>query len=129
VSFTVGPGTARLIRNGQEVAPLVVADTPAERRRGLLGSTQLDGALWLQPCSSVHCVGMRYPIDVALLDRHGRVLRIRTLRPGRLTLPSPRVRAVVEAPAGAFTHWSIHPGDTLTVEPTPGIQQGTARAS
>ncbi len=109
-----GPGEQRLLRNGLDVAPLVVARTAADRRRGLLGSTALEGALWLQPCASVHCVGMRYPIDVALLDRRGRVLRTRTLRPGRMTMPSPRVRTVVEAPAGALARWSVRPGDTLS---------------
>jgi len=112
-----GPGSRRLLRNGEDVAALTVAGTAAERRRGLLGSTALAGALWLQPCSSVHCVGMRYPIDVALLDRRGRVLRVRTLGPGAMTLPSPRVRAVVEAPAGALARWAVRPGDRLAAGP------------
>jgi uncharacterized membrane protein (UPF0127 family) len=113
-----GPGSRQLFCNGQPVAPLVIAETSGERRRGLLGSDRLEGAVWLQPCSSVHCVGMRYAIDVALLDRRGRVLRIVTLRPGRMTLPSLRVRIVVEAPAGSFTEWGIHPGDVLSTDPS-----------
>src|SRR3954454_22008295 len=84
-----GPGPAVLMCDGTPVAPLVVADTRATRRRGLLGSDSLAGALWLGPCSSVHCVGMRYPIDVALVDRRGRVRKVATLPPGRMTLPSP----------------------------------------
>ncbi|NLT55766.1 MAG: DUF192 domain-containing protein [Actinomycetales bacterium] len=111
---TCGPGVGLLLREGREIAPLVVAATAAERRRGLLGTDALVGALWLQPCSSVHCVGMRYPIDVALLNRRGRVLAVRTLRPGRMTMPSPRVRAVVEAPAGAMAEWGIRRGDVLS---------------
>jgi len=71
--------------------------------------------LWLQPCSSVHCIGMRYPIDVALLGRGGRVLRVRTLAPGAFTWPSPRVRAVVEAPAGVMADWGIGPGQVLKI--------------
>jgi uncharacterized membrane protein (UPF0127 family) len=110
-----GPGPARLLVDGQDVAPLLVPASGPERRRGLLGTDRLEGALWLQPCGSVHCVGMRYPIDVALLDRRGRVLAARTLRPGRLTWPSPRVRAVVEAPAGAFGQWSVRRGAVLSV--------------
>ena len=108
-----GPGPERLLVDGRPVAPLLRPATRAERRRGLLGSTALEGALWLEPCSSVHCVGMQYAIDVALLDRRGRVRAVRTLRPGRMTWPSPLVRTVVEAPAGALATWGVHPGSTL----------------
>jgi uncharacterized membrane protein (UPF0127 family) len=37
---------------------------------------------------------MRFPIDVAYLDRGLRVIAVRTMRPGRLGLP--RVQVVVE---------------------------------
>ena len=111
----MGPGPDRLIIDGVPVAPATVARSRAERRRGLLGTDSLQGALWLQPCSSVHCVGMRYPIDVALLGRGGRVLRVRTLAPGAFTWPSPRVRAVVEAPAGEMARWGVRPGRILKI--------------
>lgn len=114
-----GPGPHRLQVDGRDVAPVEVPGTGAERRRGLLGTDRLEGALWLQPCGSVHCIGMRYPIDVALLDRRGRVLRLRLLRPGRLTWPSLRVRTVVEAPAGAFGRWGVRRGSVLTVLRVP----------
>lgn len=110
-----GPGPHDLLVDGRPAAPLLVAETAADRRRGLLGSDRLEGALWLHPCGSVHCVGMRYAIDVALLDRRGRVRRVRTLRPGRMTLPSPLVRTVVEAPAGALAGWGVRPGSVLSV--------------
>lgn len=41
---------------------------------------------------------MRYPIDVLLLDDGWRVLRVVTMRPGRLLLPRRRVRHVLELP-------------------------------
>jgi uncharacterized membrane protein (UPF0127 family) len=109
-----GPGAAILLSDGNPVSPLVIASTRAARRRGLLGTDRLEGALWLHPCSSVHCIGMRYVIDVALLNRQGRVLRVRTLRPGRLTGPSWRVRTVVEAPAGALAEWGVSEGSLLS---------------
>lgn len=112
-----GPGASRLRVDGRPVAPVHVATGWNERRRGLLGTDRLEGALWLQPCSSVHCIGMRYAIDVALLDRRGTVRRVRTLAPGRLTVPSPRVRAIVEAPAGAMREWGITAGQTLSATP------------
>lgn len=112
-SIVFGPGMRQLIVEGRSALPLTVADTAAQRRRGLLGSDRLEGALWLQPCSSVHTFGMRYAIDVALLDRRGRVLRVRHLRPGRMTMPSWRVRVVVEAPPGALEACGVRPGVVL----------------
>ena len=64
-----GPGPHALLCDGRRVAALAVADTTATRRRGLLGTSAVDGALWITRCPSVHMVGMRYPIDVAVVDR------------------------------------------------------------
>jgi uncharacterized membrane protein (UPF0127 family) len=116
MSLTFGPGPDLLEVDGVAVCPVLVARSRPERRRGLLGSDALEGALWLHPCSSVHCFGMRYAIDVGLLDRRGRVLTVRTLRPGGLTMPSIRVRTVVEAPAGMLEIWGIRPGCLLSVK-------------
>ncbi len=56
------------------------------RARGLLGGPplELDEALLIAPCSSIHTFGMRYPIDVVFLDRNARVVRVwpRCLRDG-----------------------------------------------
>ena len=39
----------------------------------------------LTPCSEIHTIGMRYPIDALYLDQQGRVLRIdASLKPGRI---------------------------------------------
>ena len=76
--------------------------TRAERTRGLLGRSGLapNEGLLLRRCRSVHTLGMRFPIDVLLFDGRGRVLRIVAMRPGRLLLPRPRVRHIVEVAAG-----------------------------
>lgn len=110
----VGPGKNVLLVDGRPVCPLLLLTSRAERRRGLLGSSSVEGAVWFSPCSSVHCMGMAYPIDVALLDRRGRVLAVRTLAPGRMTAPSLRVRTVVEAAAGAMAGWGVVPGVVLS---------------
>jgi hypothetical protein len=103
----------RLLVDGTAVAALEVADTARTRRRGLLGRDGLDGALWLRPCGQVHSVRMRFPIDVAHLDRDGVVLRVVTLRPGRLGPVVLRGRSVVEAEAGRFAEWGVRPGVRL----------------
>lgn len=113
---TFGPGPDRLLVDGRDVAPLTVARTPAEVRRGLLGTDALVGALWLTRCPSVHMVGMRYPIDVAVVGRTGRVLATRTLRPWwGGTWPLPGRRETLEAPEGALARWAVREGSVLSV--------------
>jgi uncharacterized protein len=113
-----GPGLDTLVVDGKPVAPLAVARTGRQRRRGLLGTDSVDGALWITRCPSVHMVGMRYPIDVAVLDRHGVVLFTATLRPGwRLTRPRLRATATVECTAGSLRRWGVRKGSHLSIGP------------
>jgi len=53
---------------------------------------------------------MRFPIDVAYLDRHLRVIAVRTMKPGRLGLPRLRSRHVLEAEAGVMEGWGVRVG-------------------
>ncbi len=112
-----GPGGQRLMCDGREIATVEVADTTAARRRGLLGTDGIDGALWITRCPSVHMMGMRYPIDVAVVDRSGRVLLVATLKPWTgMTRFRWRASATVEAAAGSMEHWGVRPGSVLTRE-------------
>lgn len=113
--FPAGPAT--LLVDGRPVAPVTVARTHRDRGRGLLGTDAVDGALWLVGASSVHMMGMRYPIDVAVLDEQGRVLHLGTLRPWTgVTRPRRAGRAVVEAAAGSMAAWRVSLGAVLSVE-------------
>ncbi|AZM57861.1 DUF192 domain-containing protein [Streptomyces sp. WAC 01529] len=95
--------------------PLEIADSARARRRGLLGRAGVAGALLLTPASGVHTVGMRFAVDVAYLDRELRVLAVRTMRPGRIGLPRPRARHVIEAEAGAMAGWGVRRGARIVV--------------
>ncbi|MET8951666.1 DUF192 domain-containing protein [Streptomyces sp. NPDC004393] len=90
--------------------PLEVARSASDRRRGLLGRDGIEGALLLSPASAVHTLGMRFAIDVAYLDRDLRVVAVRTMRPGRIGLPRPWARHVLEAEAGAMERWGVRRG-------------------
>jgi uncharacterized membrane protein (UPF0127 family) len=107
---------AWLVRGGDVLCSLEVASAPAERVRGLLGRDGVDGALLLTHCRSVHTLGMRFPIDVAFLNRQGRVVAVvapmRRWRLGRTRL---RASQVLEAEAGAFERWRLAVGDVLEV--------------
>ncbi|WP_433340734.1 DUF192 domain-containing protein [Streptomyces sp. CA-253872] len=109
--------------------PLEVARTARERGRGLLGRDTVRGALLLSPASAVHTLGMRFAIDVAFLDREWRVRSVRTMRPGRLGLPRPWARHVLEAEAGAMTRWGLAPGARITVEDAGSGGNGEAAGS
>jgi len=95
--------------------PLEVARSARARRRGLLGRDGIEGALLLSPARSVHTLGMRFAIDVAYLDRKLRVMAVRTMRPGRIGLPRPRARHVLEAEAGAMERWGLRRGARVVV--------------
>ena len=55
-----------------------IADRFWSRALGLLVGKPLDLAegLLIAPCSSIHTLGMRYPIDVVFLDRDAHVVRV-----------------------------------------------------
>jgi uncharacterized protein len=105
--------------DGKEVALLEVAPTRRDRARGLLGRDGIDGALLLVPAASVHTIGMRFPIDVALCTRSLEVVAVRTLVPWRATRPRLGARVVLEAEAGAFERWGLHPGGQLSISEWP----------
>lgn len=104
-----------LLRDGEVLAALEVAETFSERSRGLLGRPGIAGALLLRPARSVHSMGMQFTIDVAFCDRELVVRRTICLPPGRVTLPRLRSGCVIEAESGAFDRWRLRPGDRLEV--------------
>jgi uncharacterized membrane protein (UPF0127 family) len=92
-----------------------LATTRSARRRGLLGRDSIDGVLVLRPCRQVHTIGMRFPIDVAFCARDGRVLRVVTMPPGRVSRMVWRSRFVVEAAAGSFEALGVRRGSIVIV--------------
>ena len=111
---------AWLIREGEVLSALDVADSLAARLRGLRGRDGVEGALLLRPCRSVHTLGMRFPIDVAFCRRAGDetfvVLRVVEMRRWRVGLPRVRATCVIEAERGAFARWRLQPGDELEIK-------------
>ena len=74
----------------------VVASSPLLRLRGLAGRRPDSTVMVFPRCRDVHALTMRHPLDVAFLDRRGRVIAVH-----RLVLPGARLRcgrawAVVE---------------------------------
>jgi hypothetical protein len=105
--------TAWLLRDGDVLAAAEVASTYSAKARGLLGRSGYEGALVLKGTRSVHTIGMRFPIDVAFLDRELAVLDVVHLPPWRMAMPRRRCRSVLEAEAGSFERWRLRAGDRL----------------
>ncbi len=102
------------------VARLQVADSFGSRLLGLQFRRALPphAALLLVPCRSLHTCFVRFPLDVAFLDRHGSVLHIRrNLRPWRLAFAPQDTYAILEMLAGSM---DLQPGESLRLASPDG---------
>jgi uncharacterized membrane protein (UPF0127 family) len=108
---------AWLIREGDVLAALDVANSHRSRLVGLLGKDGFEGALLLRPSRSVHTLGMRFPIDVAFCDSEMRVIDVLApMHQHRFGRPRWSARMVIEAEAGAFDRWQLRVGDRLEIK-------------
>jgi len=115
-----------LFRDDVPIAPVEVARTHAQRRRGLLGRDPMPEVLVIA-ATSVHTIGMRESLDVAFCRAHPgrpvgaidrlpvelRVGAVATIPPGRVSRPRWRERIVLEAPTGAWRRLGVRAGDRL----------------
>ncbi|HET9839525.1 MAG TPA: DUF192 domain-containing protein [Candidatus Angelobacter sp.] len=97
-----------------------IADTGLTRIVGLLGERELpagDGLLIL-PSQGIHTWGMRFPIDVVVLDGGWNVLALRRrMRAFRMTRIFWKAAAVLELPPGMLDSTATAVGDTLAFQP------------
>lgn len=92
------------------VLHVVLASGVLGRSLGLL-TTDQPYALLIKTRFGIHTLGMRFPIDVIVLDAMHRIVKIRkTLRPGNIFLWHPRFDTVVELPAGTIEQKKLRVG-------------------
>jgi hypothetical protein len=109
-----------LLRDGDVVCALEMAETPAEGRI-LRKRPGCDGALHVDGVHSLHTAGMTFPIDVAFLSVDCTVLRVAHLKPWRLALGGRGTQSALAMGAGSLERWSVHVGDQLELrEARPG---------
>ena len=99
---------------------LIAAFDSSSRRTGLLrhGAMPAGTAMIIAPSNAIHTFFMQFPIDVAFVDRDGRVRKQRdAVRPWRIAAAL-RAYAVIELPEGALRATHTVVGDTLLVQPS-----------
>ena len=106
-----------------------MADSLAARLRGFLFRRRpvFGEGLFMAPCKGVHMYGMRFSLDVLMLDRGGVVVALHAdLPPGQRTPVYPSATYALELPAGAIQATGTVVGDRLTWKPAstllPNIQ-------
>jgi len=100
------------------------ADSGWERMRGLLGRSKKQfpagKGLWLVPANSIHTIGMSFPIDVAYLDKAGRVIRLyHSLPPFRVAAIKFKTHSILELPAGTLARTRTEVGDIFEFRKLP----------
>jgi len=101
-----------------------VAGTSEARRRGLLGRTGLEAGtgLWLVPCEWVHMFGMKFAIDIVVLDKNDVVVGVQeALRPGWIGKLFWGAHSTLELPVGAIRASSTAKGDRIAWEEDGGV--------
>ena len=113
-------------RNQELGSRIGLADGWLTRLRGMLGRPVPDRGegLLLTPCRSVHMYGMRYPLDVAFLDRSGAVVAIYpSLAPGSRPRGHRKGVHALELPAGTLAQSGTAVGDLLVWSEIPDDQR------
>ena len=113
-----------LLRDGDVVCALELADSPAERG-ALRGRPGCEGALHVDGVRAVHTAGMKFTIDVAFLSTDLTVVRVARLKPWRLAMGGRSARSVVETEAGSLERWGVRLGDQLEMRIVPNGTNGT----
>lgn len=98
------------------VGNLTVADSIFSRMKGLLGRDVLSKGegLWIRPCKGVHTFGMKFAIDVIILNREQCVIAIMNeLKPNRMTAIYYSAATVLELPAATARDAQLSVGDVI----------------
>lgn len=116
--------TLSLLRGSTCLVPHVLhARYWHQRLFGLLALPRLTEGhgLLIEPCASIHTLGMRYPLDLLFLSRGNQVLGWReNLAPWRAA--SLRgARSTLELPAGALATISPRTGEQLQWQESPNL--------
>ncbi|MDY6776759.1 MAG: DUF192 domain-containing protein [Candidatus Nanohaloarchaea archaeon] len=119
-------GDAATVKAGGHTLQVVVADTPGERRKGLMNrsSVPCDGMLFVFPGEAPRTFWMKHtriPLDIVFLTSEGRVLNVEHADPPdggepELYRSDGDSMYVLEIPRGYAARYGIAEGEDLEVE-------------
>ena len=120
--------TATVVLHGDRIVTLAVevADSSAERERGLMGRTSLApdaGMIFLFDRATTTAFVMRgttIALSIAFYDRRGTISQILDMdpcraEPCRLYFPRTAYAGALEVPQGAFRRFGVQEGDKIEV--------------
>ena len=121
-----GPRAILETDEGDVLVRVEVADTDAERERGLMGRQELppdSGMAFVFPRDTTASFWMKdtlIPLSIAFYDDAGRIVRILDMQPCRadpcpIYDPQVAYRGALEVNEGAFRRWAVQVGDRLRV--------------
>lgn len=83
---------------------------------GLIGLKKMQ-PIFFQTRFGIHTFGMRFPIDVLILDKNNGIVRLtENLKPNKLFFWPLLYKNVVELPAGTIKKLKIKNGDKINLE-------------
>ena len=107
-----------LTRSSHLAEKAVIADNLFSRLKGLLKTASLGAGegMLLKPCNSIHTFFMRFPIDVAFVDRENQIIKIyHSLKPWRISGVFFNALYCLELPAGTLVSTHTQEGDFVQI--------------
>lgn len=104
-------------RQLEVLSKVETAETFFTRLKGLLGRESLESGsgLLIKPCNSIHCFFMKFPIDVAFVDKDHKVIKVLPgMKPFSTSPIVTGAKFVIEANAGEFNE-KLEKGDTVEI--------------
>lgn len=87
----------------------------SDKSTGLIGA-KVAYPIMFQTRFGIHTFGMRFPIDVLILNKENRVVKIsKRLKPNKIFFWSPKFDTVIELPEGEIEKNKIGLGDTINM--------------
>ena len=90
--------------------------SPLAEAVGLIGARKAS-AFILKTRFGIHTVGLLFPIDILILDKENKVVRLKeNLKPFRIFIWKPHYNTVIELPNGSIKKSSTALGDKLSFD-------------
>lgn len=87
-----------------------------DRLVGLIGSDKPEAVMFLTRFG-IHTFGMKFPIDILVLDKDNKVVKIaQNLKPGNLFFWPPKFNKVIELPKGFVSKKKIKVGSKISLQ-------------